>query len=175
MEIFNIVNDVPCVTPEGLYLPELKKIWKRDKTKSKTKAQSELAIIYHLTDPRSVYAKLADEERLAEVVKDYADKDWKVDALVEEAMAKYKVLLEGPATRWYNSLKKGLDSLSLYVGNTTVKGGKDGNMAQILAAIEKGDKIITALEKSEQKANKEIQATVSKLKGNAKFGFLMDE
>ncbi len=36
MEIFNIVNDVPCVTPEGLYLPELKKIWKRDKTKSKT-------------------------------------------------------------------------------------------------------------------------------------------
>lgn len=176
MEIFNIVNDTPVVTPEGLYIPELRNIWLRDKTPLKVRAQAELAAIYHLTDPRSAYAKQDDEDRYKLVALDYiGDETWIPDEQVKEAMDKYKILIVGPAMKFYLSLKKGLDALSEYIGNTTVRGGKDGNVTQVIAAIEKGEKILSALEKAEKVANREIQATVVKLKGNAKFGFIQGE
>lgn len=176
MEIFNIVNDSPVITPEGLYIPELRKIWTRDKTSNKAKAQAELATIYHLVDPRSAYAKQSDDDRLQLVIKDYiGDEKWQPDEDIKEAMEKYRILIIGPATKFYLSLKKGLDALSEYIGNTTVRGGKDGNLTQVIAAIEKGEKILSALEKAEKVANREVQATVAKLKGNAKFGFIQSE
>jgi hypothetical protein len=176
MEIFNIVNDQPVVTPEGLYIPELKNIWIRDNSPSKLKAQSELATIYHLVDPRSAYAKQADIDRYKLVAEDYmGDANWTPDDEIKDAMEKYRILLVGPAMKFYISLKKGLDALSEYIGNTTVRGGKDGNLTQVLAAIEKGEKILSALEKAEKVANREVQATVAKLKGNAKFGLIHND
>jgi len=176
MEIFNIINDAPVVTPEGLYIPELRNIWNRDKSPHKIKAQGELAAIYHLIDPRSSYAKQPEEERQKLVAIDYiGDENWIPDEDITLAMEKYRILIIGPAMRFYLSLKKLLDSISDYANNTTVRGGKDGNLTQALAAIEKGEKIMSSLEKAEKIANREIQATVAKLKGNAKFGFIQGE
>ncbi len=174
MEIFNIVGDNPVVTPEGLYIPELTKLWKRDKTKNKTKAQSELAVIYHLIDPRSVYAKLSEEERIELVLADYLN-GGKVDEAMEEAMGKYKTLITGHVSRYYASLLKIMDAVTFYFGTAKVTGGKDGNIAQINSAMNNAYKTMQSLDQAKKSADKEVETKVSKLKGGAKFGIVIEE
>ena len=58
--IFDVINNVPIITPEALYsISEFRVLWDRDKTKDKSKAQKEFAYIYHMADPKSIYANLA--------------------------------------------------------------------------------------------------------------------
>lgn len=77
--------------PEILTLKVFKKLHARDKTKGKTRFLQELGYIYFMTDPRSDYQYIIDsqERSLAIIEGEGLPSDWKVDALLQEAMDYY--------------------------------------------------------------------------------------
>ncbi len=98
MKLFKLENTRVQLDPEILLIPEFKKIWERDKSKSKEKAFSEFEYIYFSNDwasPYRVYTNIM--ERKDKVKKDYIKEDgWKEDSVIAEAERKYAELTKTP-------------------------------------------------------------------------------
>lgn len=79
------------IEPELLTLKPFKQIWTRDKTVNKDKALAEIAFIYFMTDPRSDYQYLTDEDERKEAIKEGEGlpPKWEPDKIVQEAMTFY--------------------------------------------------------------------------------------
>ena len=91
MKLFRYENYEVRVAPEALMLKPFKKLWTRDKGKTKDKALQELSFLYFYCDPRSDYQYIIDEEdRLAAVKEGQGfPEDWKPDATLKAAMEFY--------------------------------------------------------------------------------------
>lgn len=92
MKLFKYEAYKVTISEEALMLQPFKKIWNRDKSKSKDKALNELAFIYFMCDPRSDYQYIVDpEDRFNAIVESEGlPEDWTPDKLVEEGMAFYE-------------------------------------------------------------------------------------
>ena len=79
------------IEPELLTLKPFKQIWVRDKTVNKDKALAEIAFIYFMTDPRSDYQYLVDDNERMEAIKEGEGlpAKWQPDKIVTEAMNFY--------------------------------------------------------------------------------------
>lgn len=79
------------IEPELLTLKPFKQIWTRDKTVNKDKALAEIAFIYFMTDPRSDYQYLVDDNERMEAIKEGEGlpPKWQPDKVVTEAMDFY--------------------------------------------------------------------------------------
>ena len=65
------------IPPSSLTIPELKKLWDRDKSKKKSKAYQELSYVYHMCDFNSEYASYAYTHKEETVRKDHIkDEEW---------------------------------------------------------------------------------------------------
>lgn len=92
MRLFKYEGYEVRVAPEALTLTPFKKLWDRDKSKSKDTALQELAFIYFYCDPRSDYQYIIDDEDRLEAVKEGEGlpKSWKPDKDVETAIKLYR-------------------------------------------------------------------------------------
>lgn len=118
MNIFTIRDDVPTITPEGLFIPEMRKIWEADDTENKTKAHGQLAYVYHMASWSSSYSNLGPE-RHKEVSRDFLGGIGKsrVTKEMTQAITKYKKLQETPEVRALDAALVMLDNLSLHFHN----------------------------------------------------------
>lgn len=69
MRLLMYENYKVVVAPEALTLKPFKKLWTRDTSKDKSKAQSEFGYIYFYSDPRSEYQYIIDDDDRSEAVK----------------------------------------------------------------------------------------------------------
>lgn len=92
IRLFRYEGYTVSVDPEALLLAPFKAIYDRDKRKDKSMAMQELAYIYFMSDPRSDYQYLVDEEvRSDEITKGLGmPKGWKEDAVVKRARTFYE-------------------------------------------------------------------------------------
>ena len=92
MKLFKYEGYKLHISEEAFVLKPFKEIWNRDKTKNKDKALQELGYIYFMSDPRSDYQYIIDEEERANAIKEGEgiDHKWKPDNKVIEAMKFYK-------------------------------------------------------------------------------------
>ena len=92
MRLFKYEGYEVKVAPEALTLKPFKKLWDRDKSKSKDTALQELSFVYFYCDPRSDYQYIIDDEDRMEAVKDGEGlpKSWKPDKDVETAIKLYR-------------------------------------------------------------------------------------
>ena len=92
MKLFKYEGHKVVIEPEALALKPFKKLWDRDKTKSKETAIAELAFVYFCCDPRSDYMYVLDKEARIEVIKasEGLAADWKIDKDVQAAMDLYE-------------------------------------------------------------------------------------
>lgn len=92
MKLFRYEGYKLHISEEAFVLKPFKEIWNRDKTKNKDKALQELGYIYFMSDPRSDYQYIVDEEDRAKAIKEGEgiDSKWKPDNKVIEAMKFYK-------------------------------------------------------------------------------------
>lgn len=92
MKLFKYEGYKIVISEEAFALTPFKKIWNRDKTKSKDRAIAELGFIYFMIDPRSDYQYIIDEEARKEAIKEGEglQSNWEPDSLVLEAMEFYK-------------------------------------------------------------------------------------
>lgn len=79
------------ISEEAFALTPFKKIWTRDRSSGKDRAIAELGFIYFMTDPRSDYQYIIDEEQRKESIKEGEGlpQSWEPDKIVLEAMGFY--------------------------------------------------------------------------------------
>ena len=92
MKLFKYEGYEVRVAPEALTLKPFKKIWERDKSKTKERALQELSFVYFYCDPRSDYQYIIDDENRLEAVKEGEGlpKSWKPDKDLEAAIELYR-------------------------------------------------------------------------------------
>ena len=83
------------------------------------------------------YLAVKEEDREEAILQDIVADFSTEDDLIIEALEKCKALFELPAYRAWQSSKMSLQALTDYQRNTKAKDGKDGNIAQLMALIEK--------------------------------------
>ena len=76
--------------PELLTIKVFKDLYKRDKSKDKSRFIQELGYIYFMEDPRSDYQYLTDiKDRAKAIIEGEGLKDWSEDTMLKEAMEYY--------------------------------------------------------------------------------------
>lgn len=170
--IFTIINNIPRITPEGLFIPEMLEIWNADKTSDKQQATQELLYVYHMADPKSVYSKIAIDSKERTIIDDYfSDKDWKPTPEVLKAIDKYKFLIETPITRAFSSVSIALDKLNNTIAQLDAIDAKEMN--QIGTAIERYEKYAQSYMKLKEISEKELETT-RKIKGGVAPSRILD-
>ena len=91
MKLFKYEGYEVKVAPEALTLKPFKKIWDRDKSKTKERAIQEFGFLYFYCDPRSDYQYIIDPEDRLEAVKkgEGFPEEWKPDATLMKAIEFY--------------------------------------------------------------------------------------
>ena len=120
MRLFKYEGYEVKVAPEALTLRPFKKIWDRDKSKSKETALMELSFLYFFCDPRSDYQYITDSTDRLEAVKEGIGLSvaWKPDAVLNNAIVFYQTfdtsaaILLRTAARGVDKIQKTLDDLT---------------------------------------------------------------
>lgn len=100
MKLFTLKNYRLEIAEEALTIKAFSVLWKRDKSKDKSKATQELSIIYFMYDPRSDYRYLSDDdERLLKIIEhEGLSKNYKLDKQMLAAAEVYKELIHTPSS-----------------------------------------------------------------------------
>lgn len=172
--IFDLKNNEPTITIEGIFIPEFRTIWENDKDENKLKASQMLTYVYHVSDFSSSYSKLAEEDRLQQCKEDYLtleldDNDWD---MISKAISKYKKLQDTHSMRLLAGARYSVDKFTEYFYSIDFnerddKGRPVHNAKDLASNLEKIGKIVTSLNDLEDVVNKE-RASNSKIARGAK-------
>ena len=159
------------ISEEALLLKPFKEIWQRDKSKNKDKALQELGYVYFISDPRSDYQYLVDEEERSKAIKEGEgiDSKWEPDKVVLDAITFYKsfkptsaLLLED--TRFaVDKLRKLLREIDLT--KVDDKGKPIYTLNTITATIKQIPSLVKDLDEAEKTLSKELIES-SKVRGS---------
>ncbi len=171
MKLFKYEGYKITISEEALLLKPFKEIWQRDKSKNKDKALQELGYIYFMSDPRSDYQYLVDEEERSKSIKEGEGipNSWNPDKVVLDAITFYKsfkptsaLLLED--TRFaVDKLRKLLREIDLT--QTDDKGKPIYTLNTITATIKQIPSLVKDLDEAEKTLSKEIMES-SKVRGS---------
>lgn len=180
MKLFRYEGYKVVISEEALALKPFKKIWDRDKTKSKDRAITELAYVYFMEDPASDYQYLVDrEERSKAVMESEGMPDtWKPDKTLIEAMEFYSsfkttsaLILED--TRYAaNNLRKSLRNINLE--DVDEKGRPIYTVASIISAIKQVPQLVKELAEAEKAVAKEMAENNGRVRGQRAKTILED-
>ena len=156
------------ISEEALLLKPFKEIWQRDKSKNKDKALQELGYIYFMSDPRSDYQYLVDEEERSKAIKEGEgiDSKWKPDKVVLDAIAFYKsfkptsALLLEDTRAMINGYRLKLREITTDMSNLDIKEIKD-----LGAVIKQIPSLIKDLDEAEKALNSELK-TSGRMRGS---------
>lgn len=150
--IFDLINNEPTITIEGIFIPEFRAIWEADKSKDKSKASQALSYVYNVADYSSNYSKLPEDERRKECANDYLIDDFDSEDMdrINEAIVKYFKLQETTSMRLLKAAKFAANKLSDYfygIDFTEVdfNGKLKYNAKDLAINLEKVGKIISSL------------------------------
>lgn len=170
MRLFKYESYKVVISEEALALKPFKKLWDRDKTKSKDRAISELAYVYFMEDSASDYQYHVDrEERSKAIIEGEGLTNWKPDKAVQEAMEFYAsfkttsaLILED--TRYAaDNLRKSLRNINLEA--TDDKGKPIYTVASIISAIKQVPQLVKELAEAERAVAREMTENNGRVRG----------
>ena len=171
------------ISPEVLTIPQFKKIVTRDKTKSKERAEKEIAFIYFFTDLKSDYTYLTDEQaRKKEIITDLALPDnWDIDSDIEACIKLYRERSTSILETLYSSACKAAEDVAEHLKDTKNlleerdRNGKPNyDISKITNSLQKIPSIMKNLKIAYQELVKEQQDTEGRTKGSKTFNIFED-
>ena len=167
MKLFRLVNYEVTISEEALTLAKFRKIWDRDRTQGKLKAQQELAFIYFYADPRSDYAAIIDDEdREKEIKKGLGLKDdWVIDRDLSAAIDFYKSF-KPTICLALDDARLQLEKVRTKLRNISLENVKIKDISDFIKANSDVNKAIDLFCEIEKKVNREIQES-TKMRGVA--------
>lgn len=163
MKLLRFNNYQVELEPYLLTFPVFKKIWKRDRDRTKQNALNELTFIYFYTDLRSEYAYITDDEvREKTITKDLGLNNFKIDEVIQQAINLYKELLKTPSSRLLESAIKAVDKLSKFLDEVDFKATDDKGrplypINTVTSAIKQMPQLAQDLIEMQKKVAKEIE------------------
>tara|TARA_R100000406_G_C3094800_1_gene120445 strand:+ start:636 stop:1178 length:543 start_codon:yes stop_codon:yes gene_type:complete len=173
--LFDLRDGQVVLNAESLAIPIFNKIWKRDKSKDKEKANREIAYIYFMCDFNSPYMAYPNTKRREVVLTDFMrDVKWKEDKEIEDAMSKYLEFQETHTMRLMKAARGAADKLASYFEHIDFREmGENGkplyNAKDVAINLEKVGSIVESLDKLENKIKKEIKSD-SRVRGGGDIG-----
>lgn len=179
MRLFDMINNQIVISEEAYTLTPFKKVWERDKSKTKEVALAELAFIYFMEDFKSDFSDIVNEEdREAEVIHSTdLPKSWKEDVLVKEAREFYRKRSEEiTPLLMLKDAKIVIDRMRDFYRNVDFlaldKNGKAKyDIDKVARVIERSAGILEGLVKLEQMVKKEVQSKKDKIGSKTKAVF----
>ena len=167
MKILDIRNGKVEISAEALLVPELSKIYNRDKTKGKDKSLLELAYVYYTCDFQSPYADLPDTERDASVAYDlFKDGKYKPDKDLQAACVKYSKLIDKPSIRLLRAVERKLDEFAKFLDENTLE---PETMKAILGVMTNIAPLLASRNAIKDQVEKDIQ-NKGKVRGQVEIG-----
>ena len=170
MGLFDYKDYKVVLHPDAVAIPPFRKIWERDKTKTKHKATQELSYIYFVHDFKSPYSIYPKDERSAKVISEFMkEADWKPDAAVRQAVDEYNEFQRTYSMRFLESARGLTDKLTSYFEEvdfheTDERGAPVYKATDVVKNLKEVGNIIESLDKVEEKVKKEID-TKSTIRG----------
>jgi hypothetical protein len=180
-KVFQMRNDQPYLNPIGINMPEFAKLYKADKSASKSKYAAELAYVYHMWEYDSPYYDLRDKE--SKIIRDYIKRpNWKPTKQVQDALAAYEALDDCAEKRALDAAISVCDQISESITEMDTNAGQFTEIIQeIEREIKEADsidlkiallkqkldlkeqhmKILTAITKTMPQLEKTIETSIS--------------
>lgn len=183
MQAFEMRDYNLQIEPTVWGLLPFKAILKRDKGRNKELAFKEMLFIYFYTDVRSDYLYLTDlKEKTREIVKDIGlPSDWKIDKVMEEAIAFYEKRSVTVIEKLYKDGLIAADGLSDYLRNAKEllyerddKGKPVNNPNVIASTVEKLPKLMRDLRAAHKEVILEQKELEGRTKGSKTLGIFED-
>jgi hypothetical protein len=153
------------IADEALLVRPIRELFEKDKTKKKEEFWKQISYLWFMCDPRSTYMYLVNEQERAKEVKkqEGLGDDWEPSELLKDAMNIYRsqtittsaILLEG--------MRKGIDKLSAFLGETSFS---EKTVASMTSALKQIPELAKALSDAEHALAKDF-ATDDKARGTA--------
>jgi hypothetical protein len=153
------------IADEALLVRPIRELFEKDKTKKKEEFWKQISYLWFMCDPRSSYMYLVNEQERAKEVKkqEGLGDDWEPSELLKDAMNIYRsqtittsaILLEG--------MRKGIDKLSAFLGETSFS---EKTVASMTSALKQIPELAKALSDAEHALAKDF-ATDDKARGTA--------
>ena len=161
MKLFRYEGYEVKVAPEALTLKPFKKLWNRDKSKTKEQAMTELSFLYFYCDPRSDYQYIIDDEDRMDAVKagEGFAKDWEPDALMKEAIAFYSSF-DTPAAILLRAASEAVDKVQKTFKTLTPEDTK--SLKEYLTTLKLIPEVATMLRDAEKTLKEESESGEAK-------------
>ena len=163
MKLFKYEGYKVVISEEAFALKVFRQIWNRDRSVNKDKAIMVLGYVYFMTDPRSDYQYLVDEEERSKAIieGEGLPNNWKPDKIVTEAMQFYSrfkptaaLLLEDTRVA-VEKLRKLLRDINLQ--DTDDKGRPLYTLNTITATIKQVPSLAKDLDEAERALSSEMR------------------
>ena len=156
MKLFKYEGYEVRIAPEALLLVPFKKLWTRDKSKTKEKAMLEFSFLYFHCDPRSDYQYIIDDETRMEAVKEGIglSKDWKPDAVLQVAVDFYRTF-DTSAAILLRAAQDGVDKVQKLLKDLTPDDTK--SLKDYLTVMKMIPEVASMIQEAEKKLNEEEQ------------------
>lgn len=153
------------VADEAFLVRPIRQLFEADKSKKKESFWQQISYLWFMCDPRSSYMYLVNEsERAAEVKKQEGLGDnWEPSELLVEAMNIYRSQTITTAAILLEGMRKGIDKLSTFLGETSFS---EKTVASMTSALKQIPELAKALSDAEKALAKDF-AMDDKARGTA--------
>lgn len=158
MRLFKYEGYEVRVAPEALTLKPFKRIWDRDKSKSKDTALQELSFLYFYCDPRSDYQYIIDDEDRLDAVKsgEGFNKNWKPDPMLIEASDFYRSFDTSSAIL-LRAAQEGVDKVQKALKNFDLEDCDAKSLKDYMAVLKMVPEVASMLKDAEKAINDESE------------------
>lgn len=153
------------IADEALLVRPIRELFQKDKSKKKEEFWKQISYLWFMCDPRSTYQYLVDEDVRAKEIKiqEGLGEDWEPSDLLREAMLVYRKHTITTAALLLEGMRKGIDKLSAFLGETTFS---EKTVASMTSALKQIPELSKALVEAERSLAKDF-ATDDAARGNA--------
>ena len=153
------------IADEALLVRPIRELFQKDKSKKKEEFWKQISYLWFMCDPRSTYQYLVDEDARAKEIKiqEGPGEDWEPSDLLREAMLVYRKHTITTAALLLEGMRKGIDKLSAFLGETTFS---EKTVASMTSALKQIPELSKALVEAERSLAKDF-ATDDAARGNA--------
>jgi len=167
------------ISPEALMLKPFKKLYDRDKSKSKENAMMELAFCYFYADPRSPYMDYIDENERLEIIKESEGlpEKWKIDKDVQAAIDFYKSFTP-ISSGLLEDMKVAVMKLRDYLKTINLKATDDNGkplltLQSVVSALKQVPELVKSINDAEKSIREEMKQS-ARMRGSQEKS-IMDE
>lgn len=164
MKLITIENYALKVADEALLIKPIRKLYNQDRSASKEQFYKQMSYLYFMTDPRSTYSYILNEEERARAIieQEGLDKNFKPSPLLEEAMAIYKKHTVTPSQELLNAALVAARTVSNFLKKPDIlteeddKGRPKYQVSAITAALKNVEGIVQSLQNLQKKVESEL-------------------